>query len=61
MRDRKGRIFDHLDGAPADEDRHLSRVARRMRESTWWRTVPLYQPPAAQAGEIETKGEPDVG
>jgi hypothetical protein len=48
----KPRVFDHLDGSPADEDRHFSRVARRMRSSEWWRTVAPYAEPAAVVGEV---------
>lgn len=49
----KRRIFDHLEDAPADEDRFFSRVARRMRSSPWWHEVPEWTEPVPVAGEIE--------
>jgi hypothetical protein len=46
------RIFDHLSEAPPAEDRHFSRVARAMRNSAWWRTVPTYSAPQPASGEV---------
>lgn len=45
------RVFDHLDGAP--EDRRLSQVAREMRASSWWASVPERDEPADVSGEID--------
>jgi hypothetical protein len=56
-----GRIFDHLDGSPADEDRHFSRVARKMRSRYDWAYPPedwkhpWRGDPAPVAGEIEVR------
>lgn len=50
------RIFDHLDGASSNalEDAHFSRVARRMRRSSWWSATPVREEPAPVSGEIDT-------
>lgn len=54
-----GRIFDHLEGAPLDEVRHFSRVARKMRSAPGWAPAyaerPLYVEPAPVSGEIEAR------
>ncbi len=43
------RIFDHLNGEP--EDRRFSRVARAMKASPMWTSVPVRDEPADVNGE----------
>ncbi|HET9063731.1 MAG TPA: hypothetical protein VFO62_10620 [Candidatus Binatia bacterium] len=50
----RARIFDHLDAIPlapppADEEAHFIRVAKAMRSSTWWRTIPDASEPRCAA------------
>lgn len=56
-----GRIFDHLEGAPPEQDRHFSRAARRMRARYDWAyppeewAHPRRVEPAPVSGEIEVR------
>lgn len=50
------RIFDHFTGGEP-EDQRFSRVARAMRRSPFWTSVPEYEAPAAVYGEIAQGGQ----
>jgi hypothetical protein len=46
-----GRVFDHLDGAPEDQDRHFSKAAHRMRRAKTWSVAPARHP--NEGGRVE--------
>lgn len=43
------------DALPRDERLALVTAARAMRDSEWWREIPVYVEPAPVSGEIDAR------
>jgi hypothetical protein len=52
---RRGIVFEHLVGAPVEQVRRFSAVARAMVSSSEWRKVSTWNEPPAVLGETEAK------
>lgn len=53
----ESRIFDHFTGGEP-EDSRFSKIARVMRASPFWTSIPEYQAPSAVVGEIPARRAP---